>query len=136
MKKKIFIMALLVAIITTTSAGAKTKDKNKEEHADAYRVRCTCYLPTGNKTAGGVYPYEGIIATNKEHLGQTAALYTEDMEFIGYFESLDTGGHEGLKNGTRIDVYRKNMKRAKKWIKKYGDYVYIEWIDDKEGEKK
>lgn len=134
MKNKIIIMALLLAIATTTNASAKTKAK--EDHADAYRVRCTCYLPTGNKTAGGVYPYEGIIATNREHLGQTAALYTEDMELIGYFESLDTGGHSELKNGTRIDVYRKNMKRAKKWIKKYGDYVYIEWIDDAEGGKK
>ena len=134
MKNKIIIMALLLAFATTTNASAKTKAK--EDHADAYRVRCTCYLPTGNKTAGGVYPYEGIIATNREHLGQTAALYTEDMELIGYFESLDTGGHKELKNGTRIDVYRKNMKRAKKWIKKYGDYVYIEWIDDAEGAKK
>lgn len=131
MKNKIIIMALLVVLATTTSASAKAK----EEHKDAYRVRCTCYLPTGNKTAGGVYPYEGIIATNREHLGQTAALYTEDMEFIGYFESLDTGGHSELKNGTRIDVYRKNMKRAKKWIKKYGDYVYIEWIDEEGGKK-
>lgn len=95
------------------------------------KLRCTCYLPTGNKTASGCYPYEGIIAANKERLGQVAALYTEDMEFIGYFECKDVGGHKGLKNGTRIDVYRDNMDGVNEWANNYGDYVYIKWIDGK-----
>ena len=92
-------------------------------------IRATCYLPTGNRTASGVYPYEGIIASNRAHLGQVAALYSIDMEFIGYFECRDTGGHIGLKNGTRIDVYRDNRARLKEWVNTYGDYVYIKWID-------
>ena len=94
-------------------------------------IRATCYLPTGHPTASGVYPYEGIIASNRAHLGQIAALYSIDMGFIGYFECRDTGGHIGLKNGTRIDVYRENRARLKEWVNKYGDYVYIQWIDAK-----
>lgn len=91
-------------------------------------VRCTCYLPTGNKTADGTVPYEGIIASNREHLGDMCMIFTMDGELIGIFESRDLGGHKKLRNGTAIDVYRDNMDRAKEWIATYGDYVQIVWI--------
>lgn len=111
-----------------TDKKKKKKKKNKiKPSADAYKVRCTCYIPTGNPTASGIYPHEGIIATNREHLGESAMLFTVDGEFIGYFDSMDTGGHEGLKNGTRIDVYRDTLDRACDWVATYGDYVLIEW---------
>lgn len=119
MKSKILITILLTIILATSVSAAN----------NATKVRCTVYLPTGNPTASGVYPYEGIIASNREHLGQRAALYTEDMEFIGYFECKDTGGHKGLKNGTRIDVYRDNEESYRQWVKDYGDYVFIQWIE-------
>lgn len=96
---------------------------------NAKRVRCTCYLPTGNKTASGVDPYEGSFAASRDRLGQWAKLYNEDMEFIGYFKCEDTGGHKGLKNGSRIDVYRNTMDGVKDWVNTYGDYVYIEWVE-------
>lgn len=125
------------AVETTKSAEKKTevkaeikkkKKKNKiKPSSDAYKVRCTCYIPTGNPTASGIYPHEGVIATNRQHLGESAMLFTLDGEFIGYFDSMDTGGHEGLKNGTRIDVYRDTLDRAYDWVEKYGDYVLIEW---------
>lgn len=118
---------IIAAIVISLMLCITIKGKDTE----LQKVRCTCYLPTGNKTASGIYPYEGIVASNKDHLGQVAALYTEDMEFIGYFECKDTGGHKGIKNGTRIDVYRENRQRLNDWIKTYGDYVYIQWIDGK-----
>lgn len=114
----------------TTKKDVKKKKKKKNKikpSSDAYKVRCTCYIPTGNRTASGIYPYEGIIATNREHLGESAMLFTVDGEFIGYFDSMDTGGHEGLKNGTRIDVYRDTLDGAYDWVNTYGDYVLIEW---------
>lgn len=92
------------------------------------RIRCTCYLPTGNKTADGTVPYEGIIASNREHMGDIALLYNENGECIGLFEVRDTGGAESLKNGTSIDVFCNDMDRAKEWIATYGDYVLIKWI--------
>ena len=122
------LIAILLVIVCTTTAQAKSVTVVQ---GDINKIRCTCYLPTGNPTASGVYPYEGIIAANKAHLGQIAALYTEDMVFIGYFECKDVGGHKGLKNGTRIDVYRDTEESYRKWVKDYGDYVYIQWIDGK-----
>ena len=95
---------------------------------EAQKVRCTCYLPTGNRTADGTVPYEGIIASNREHLGDMCIIYDMDGNFIQIMECRDIGGHRKLRNGTAIDVYRDNMDRAKEWIATYGDYVQIIWI--------
>ena len=96
---------------------------------DLQKVRCTCYLPTGNKTADGTVPYEGICASNRDHLGDVAVLYSVDGEFIGFFECRDVGGHRKLRNGTAIDIYRDDMYRAWEWVGEWGDYVYIYWIE-------
>ena len=92
-------------------------------------VRCTCYLPTGHCTADGTIPYEGIIASNRDHLGDMALLFTMDGEYIGMFESRDCGGNRKLRNGSAIDVFRNDMAGAKEWIRTYGDYVQIIWIE-------
>lgn len=91
-------------------------------------VRCTCYLPTGNRTYDGTVPYEGIIASNKQHLGDMCLIFDMDGNFIEMMEARDIGGHRKLRNGTAIDVYRDSMARAKEWIATYGDYVQIIWI--------
>ena len=91
-------------------------------------MRVTCYLPTGNRTASGVYPFVGCCASNREHLGDVAAVYTLDMEFIGYFECVDTGGAQTLKNGTSLDIYCENMTQARDWINTYGDYCLVHFI--------
>ena len=100
---------------------------------DLQKVRCTCYLPTGNKTYDGTVPYEGICASNKDHLGDVAMLYSVDGEFIGFFECRDIGGNRRLKNGTAIDIYRDSMDRAWEWVGEWGDYVYIYWIEGVDG---
>ena len=97
------------------------------------KVRCTCYLPTGNKTADGTVPYEGICASNRDHLGDVAVLYSCDGEFIGFFECRDVGGHRKLRNGTAIDIYRDSMDRAWEWVGEWGDYVYVYWIGGVDG---
>ena len=98
------------------------------EPVEMETMRCTCYLPTGHRTADGTEPYEGIIASNRDHLGDMALLYTMDGEYIGMYECRDIGGSRMLRNGTAIDVYRDNMDRALDWVQTYGDYVLIIWI--------
>lgn len=97
------------------------------------KVRCTCYLPTGNKTADGTVPYEGICASNRDHLGDVAVLYSTEGEFIGFFECRDVGGNRKLRNGTAVDIYRDSMDRAWEWVGEWGDYVYIYWIEGVDG---
>lgn len=100
---------------------------------DLQKVRCTCYLPTGNKTADGTVPYEGVCASNREHLGDVAVLYSVNGEFIGFFECRDVGGHRKLRNGTAVDIYRDSLDRAWEWVGEHGDYVYVYWIEGVDG---
>lgn len=96
---------------------------------DRQKVRATCYLPTGNKTADGTEPYFGICASNRDHLGDICLVWTMEGEWIGYFECRDVGGHKMLRNGTAIDIFQPDMESAKEWIATYGDYVNIIWIE-------
>lgn len=98
------------------------------EEEGLVRVRLSCYLPTGNKTADGTEPYEGIISCNVEHLGQDCIMYNEDFLPVARFQCRDIGGNRLLKKGEAIDVFRTDMSRAKEFIKEYGPYVYVKWI--------
>lgn len=96
---------------------------------DIHRVRCTCYLPTGNKTYDGTDPYYGVCASNVDHLGDVAILYSEEGEWIGFFECRDIGGNSRLKNGTGIDIFQYTMDDAWDWVGTWGDYVYVQWVE-------
>lgn len=94
----------------------------------AEEVKFTYYIWTGNKTASGVYPIIGMCASNREHLGDIAALYDKDKDFIGYFEATDTGGTEGLKKGYVIDVFAYDMETVYKFAEEYGTEGYVLWV--------
>lgn len=96
------------------------------------RVRLSCYLPTGNRTADGSIPYEGICASNREHMGQTCIMYDKDLQEVARWECRDIGGNQLLREGKAIDVYRDTMDGAKEMIATYGDYVYVKWMEDEE----
>ena len=124
----------MAAVVATTPMIAKAQDLKQ--------IRCTCYIEPG-VTKSGHYTHEGVIAGRKEDLGKVAALYAvaEDGsvgEFIGYFDFYDTGAGidtdgdgrgDSIKKGKSVDVFRETMTDAKKWIKTYGDYVYIQYIE-------
>lgn len=97
------------------------------------KVRCTCYLPTGNRTADGTIPYEGICASNRDHLGDVAVLYSTKGDFIGFFECRDIGGNSRLKNGTAVDIFRDDWDSIHEWQQEVGDYCYIYWIGGVDG---
>lgn len=89
-------------------------------------MRVTCYTWTGNKTASGVYPEEGMCAGRYEDMGKTAFVYDLNYNFIGAFEITDCGGAYSLQNGTSIDIYRDTLERCYEWVGEYGDYLYVE----------
>ena len=134
MKKVIALSLMMAAVVATTPMIAKAQDLKQ--------IRCTCYIEPG-VTKSGHYTHEGVIAGRKEDLGKVAALYAvaEDGsvgEFIGYFDFYDTGAGidtdgdgrgDSIKKGKSVDVFRETMTDAKKWIKTYGDYVYIQYIE-------
>lgn len=125
-KKRLLITFCIIAWIIYAAIITSRADP---VYTEPVRMRVTCYLPTGNPTASGVMPYEGICAARRCDLGKVAVLYTEDMEYIGTFEVKDTGGAEWLKNGTAIDIYRENMNGVNDWVERFGDFCYVQLID-------
>ncbi len=127
MKKAISVITLLILVMCTGAQVSADSDAPR-------KIRTTCYLPTGNRCANGDYPTEGLtVAGRKEDIGKTAILYEVEEDgtlgpVIGYFEIEDTGGHY-IKNGLRVDVYRETEQAAKEWVRKYGDYTYIQIIE-------
>lgn len=122
--KKAIVMLLLTGglMLTPIQAGA-------DSPAEAVKMRVTCYLPTGNKTADGTVPYEGICAAKRDWIGKKAVVYTLEGEYVATFEIRDTGGHRRIKSGKSIDIYRDTMDRAREWIATYGDYMMVEIVD-------
>lgn len=136
MNKVIFATILAAVVAANSPIRCTAADSELRE------IRCTCYIEPG-VTKSGHYTHDGVIAGRKEDLGKVAALYAvaEDGsigEFIGYFDFYDTGAGidtdgdgkgDSIKKGKSVDVFRDDMKAAKKWIKTYGDYVYMQIID-------
>lgn len=116
------LMPLIIALLTICIPVHAT------EYPEPQLIRCTCYTaPEGAITHSGQTVREGIVAGDVDCEGYVAILYDVNMEYIGMFEVLDTGG-DPVKNGYVLDVYRYSLERCHEWINKYGDYVYIQLI--------
>ena len=95
-------------------------------------MRMTAYTWTGNPMKNGEYPYEGVCATRDCDLGKIAVIYDENFNLIDSFEIKDTGGHPSLKGGTSIDIYRDSRSECYEWVAKYGETVYVAFVDKEE----
>lgn len=96
-------------------------------------VYLSCYLPTGYRTADGTVPYEGVVSSNREHLGMDCIVYDENLIPVMRLECRDIGGNKLLREGKAIDVFRDSYDRCLQLKQNYGDHVYIKWIDRSEG---
>jgi hypothetical protein len=93
-------------------------------------VHATWYInPNNNHTANGGNTFIGSCASNREHLGDVAALYSSDGWFYGYLDCNDVGGTEGIKNGTVIDIYAEDIDQIHRTAEEWGTEFYIVWID-------
>lgn len=130
----VLVMLLLVLLYSLPVEAA--------EPSDLQLMRVTCYTyPPGSITASGCEVREGIVAAKKEWIGALVILYDTDMNFIGYFEVLDTGfgidkdgdGVGSIQEGTSLDVFRSSLERCHEWSERYGDYCYAKIITDAKG---
>ena len=100
-----------------------------EEH-NLKRVKVSCYIaPDGAHTADGSPCYEGIVSSNREHLGMDMILYTDDLFPEARFECRDIGGNSMLVNGTAIDIFRSDLSRCWEFVGNHSEYVWVEWIE-------
>ena len=134
---KALTIALLISIVPPSLEPCQVYQAQKryefiQEH-NLQRVYLSCYLPTGYNCADGTPPVEGVVSSNRDHLGMDCIVYDADLTAVMRLECRDIGGNSMLQNGTAIDVFRNDMSRALELREEYGYHVWIEWIPREEG---
>lgn len=84
-------------------------DMSQLKVTKTFTVEATAYTYTGNPTATGVYPREGLIAVDPRVIPLGTQVY---IEGYGYAVAADTGG--AIK-GNIIDVFFPSLQRCLDW---------------------
>ena len=135
---KALTITLLISIVPPLLEPCQVYQAQKryefvEEH-QLQRVKVSCYIaPEGARTADGTPCYEGIVSSNKEHLGMDMILYTDDLFPEALYECRDIGGNSMLVAGTAVDFYAASMERAWQFVGNHSEYVWVEWVEREEG---
>lgn len=123
---KRFIIAAMLALTIAQPVYA-------EEPRD---MKITCYCPEscpGEITASGASVRVGIAASSRDHLGDCALIWTEEGQFLGYYECLDVGGTDAIKNGYVIDIWEPNMAAAKRIMAITRGRVKVQFVENPQG---
>lgn len=80
-----------------------------QQHTKVLNVVSTAYTHTGNRTATGIYPHEGVVAVDPRIIPLGTKLYVENY---GYAVAADTGG---VIKGNKIDVFFNTYNQAISW---------------------
>ncbi|WP_459907291.1 3D domain-containing protein [Desulfotomaculum defluvii] len=92
------------------AAGGAIRNANMpKKEKEIITVVSTAYTHTGNRTATGTYPSEGVVAVDPRVIPLGTKLYVENY---GYAIASDTGGDI---KGNRIDVFFNNYNKAINW---------------------
>lgn len=128
---KLLLLLLLVAYRPQEEQFVPSVEEYVSPHEDLTTpVHVTWYVnPNNNPTANGGTTHIGSCACNREHLGDIACLYSIEGYFIGYYECNDTGGTEGLKNGTVIDIYADSLDEIYRAAEEWGTEYYVLWVE-------
>lgn len=123
-------IAILIALMVwTISIGATRNEPMDFEAAGFQKMHTTAYILSGTTADGGT-THPGICASSIDRIGSIAIVYTLDGEFLGLYECTDTGAEGGgVRAGTVLDVWRKNMTQATSYMKLTGGQVYVKWIE-------
>ncbi len=111
-KAKEIILSISIAVFAMLAGAAcyhQVLAADKPEVASVQQMmEVTAYCYGTTRCDGGAVR-TGICAGKKDWYGKVAAIYLDSGgspgEFLGYFEILDTGGDERIKNGTVLDIY-------------------------------
>ncbi|MCB8816788.1 3D domain-containing protein [Desulfosporosinus shakirovi] len=102
-----------VLIQNSSPGSAKVDvDLTKLNISKTLSVEATAYTYTGNNTATGVKPREGLIAVDPKVIAMGSQVYVEGY---GYAIAADTGGSI---RGNRIDVFFSTFRQCIDWGRK------------------
>lgn len=123
-------IALLIWVLTIgAERGERHPDQLDFEAAGFQRMHTTAYILQGTTADGGhTRPY--ICASNIDHIGDVAVVYTTDGRYLGMYQCTDTGAEGGgVRAGRTLDVWRKNMTQATSYMKLTGGECWVLWIE-------
>lgn len=98
-----------VVIRNTKPVNGEAPDLSKLEISRSFVMEATAYTYTGNRTATGVPPREGLIAVDPKVIPLGSKVYVEGY---GYAVAADTGG--AIK-GQKVDVFFSSLNRCLEW---------------------
>ena len=101
-----------VIIQNSNPEGVESFVLDQENIRKTLTVEATAYTFTGNKTATGVDPREGLIAVDPKVIAMGSKVYVEGY---GYAIAADTGGDI---RGNRIDVFFSTLRQCIDWGRK------------------
>jgi len=107
-----------VIVQNSKPAAAKGPELAKMNIRLTLNVEATAYTYTGNKTATGVEPREGLIAVDPKVIAMGSKVYVEGY---GYAIAADTGG---AIRGNRIDVFFPTFRQCIDWGRK-SVHIYV-----------
>lgn len=108
-KKKVIVQTSKPGIAHTEKEPVNLSDLNISR---TLNVEATAYTYTGNNTATGVKPREGLIAVDPKVIAMGSQVYVEGY---GYAIAADTGGEI---KGNRIDVFFGTLRQCIDWGRK------------------
>lgn len=111
MKVKETILSISTAAFAMLAGAAcyhQALAADKPEVAPVQQMEATAYCYGTVRCDGGTVRI-GTCAGKKDWYGKVAAIYLDENgspgEFLGYFEILDTGGDERIREGMVLDIY-------------------------------
>lgn len=121
---KLVCSLVLAFMLLPTSALAS------EEQPLLQKAYATAYYQSGTM-ASGQQTREGVCAGMRDYLGCVIVVFQrlpDDSvgDYLGMWECLDTGGTDGLKNGTVVDIWQQNLDSCQ-------DFMNMVYEDDCQG---
>lgn len=133
------LIAILIALIIFPKMSTYAQVTEYEERPYLQKMHATAYIGASDHTYSGKHVRDGIAATNKKHIGQTAIVYqrlpgNEVGEVIGIYEIEDTGDTKGIANDNIIDIWCPDLDACQDFMNTiYEDgcqgKVFVQFID-------
>lgn len=124
----VLLFALMAKIMIAQAAEIEEADPVQPEYK---KMQATAYCLTGQRCDGGA-ARRGIASAAPKYYGMTAAVYINDGgqpgEFLGWYEILDTGGNEGIQNGTVLDIWMPTYEECIEFGRKDVLVVFVEGV--------
>lgn len=121
---------IAIVMIVILAAAIRANAGQDRQPSDTQAFESTAYCETGDPTACGKWPREGVtVAVDPDviPIGSAVMIWGEDGEWMGIFEAQDTGR---LIKGRIIDLYIQDYDQCIEWGRKT---IYVRVITGVKG---